>query len=656
MDESFEGLAERLAVCRRRGEETTAVVDLLVAMAAVLRSNEPQRILALGREACDLGKRLGYQRGVAYGLGYQGWAKFLLSEYEAAYALGKEALALFEALGDRSGQAMSLDVVASVEMSLGNFKQAIDHGILALQYHRETGNRVREAWTLHGFGTAFVDFAAYDQALEYYQDALAIFRAIGERVGEARALNGIGTVHQTTGDHRKALSYHLDSLMLSKETGNHMGEARALNDLGLVFHHLGNLDTALRYHRDSLRIREAVGNRQAQCTSLIHMGTLFLEQDNAEEALAVLQQALEIAESIKAKPRIYQAHLGLANVYEQRGDWEKALGHHRAYHQGREEVMGEEAQSKVNTVQVRFAVAQSEREAEYERQRNAELKQKNEQLAQLLHELKTTQAQLIQAEKMASLGQLTAGIAHEIKNPLNFVNNFSRLTIDLAEELVEVLAEHRDQQVDAVLSDVQDLLDDVTFNAAKIYEHGQRADSIVKSMLEHSRSGSGERRPVAINGLLDEYVNLAYHGMRASRPTFNVTIDCDYDEAVGEVDGIPQELGRVFINLLNNAFYAVHEQVEVGKEEDYAPTVTVSTRRVDEGIEIRVRDNGPGIPEDVLRKIFEPFYTTKPTGSGTGLGLSLSYDIITKGHGGHLAVESEEGAGATFIITLPARS
>ena len=285
---------------------------------------------------------------------------------------------------------------------------------------------------------------------------------------------------------------------------------------------------------------------------------------------------------------------------------------------------------------------------------NAELTEQKGELEQTLHRLRDTQAQLVLKEKMASLGQLTAGIAHEIKNPLNFVNNFSQLSVELADELVETLEQHREQPVGAVLGDVQEILRDLRFNAERIYEHGRRADGIVRGMLEHSRSGEGERRPTPVNALLDEYANLAYHGIRARQPNFNVTIERDYDEAVGEVSVVPQEMGRVLLNLLTNAFYAVHQK-QLSDGAAYTPTVRMMTRKGNGTVQIAIGDNGPGIPQAVQEKIFEPFYTTKPTGSGnTGLGLSLSYEIVTQGHSGMLAVESEEGRGATFVITLPA--
>ncbi len=270
----------------------------------------------------------------------------------------------------------------------------------------------------------------------------------------------------------------------------------------------------------------------------------------------------------------------------------------------------------------------------------------------ILDDLRAAQDRLVQSEKMASLGQLTAGIAHEIKNPLNFVNNFAAVSAELTEELVEEIDKNMDKKLAEVADELREILADLKINAGLINEHGKRADGIVKSMLQHSRGDHTEQSATDVNALLEEYVTLAYHGMRAADSDFNSSIERDYDEAVGSVNMVPQEIGRVLINLLNNAFYAVNERAKAS-EPGYEPTVSVSTKRRPAGVEIGVRDNGTGIPDSVKAKIFEPFFTTKPTGSGTGLGLSMSYDIISKGHGGDLRVDSKAGKFTHFVITLP---
>ncbi len=266
------------------------------------------------------------------------------------------------------------------------------------------------------------------------------------------------------------------------------------------------------------------------------------------------------------------------------------------------------------------------------------------QLQQSLEDLKATQSQLIQSEKMASLGELTAGIAHEIQNPLNFINNFSEVNTELIAEMKEEIANGN-------LEEVKSIADDIAANEQKINHHGKRADGIVKGMLQHSRSGNRQKEPTNINTLADEYLRLAYHGLRAKDKSFNAIMKTDFDDSIGEINIIPQDVGRVILNLITNAFYAVTEKKKY-LVDGYEPTVSVSTKKGNGKVEVVVKDNGNGIPQKVREKIFQPFFTTKPTGEGTGLGLSLSYDII-KAHNGELKVETKEGEGATFSIILP---
>jgi signal transduction histidine kinase len=277
--------------------------------------------------------------------------------------------------------------------------------------------------------------------------------------------------------------------------------------------------------------------------------------------------------------------------------------------------------------------------------RNNRAKQKsNAELENALSELKSAQSQLIQSEKMASLGELTAGIAHEIQNPLNFVNNFSEVSGELIDEMNVALEKGDLEDAKVIASDIQQ-------NLSKIAHHGKRADSIVKGMLQHSRSSTGQKELTDINALCDEYLRLSYHGLRAKDSTFNAGFETQFDRSVGSISVVPQEIGRILLNLLNNAFYAVNEKAQKGIE-GYAPKVVVRTEKLGGNINIVVEDNGMGIPERIKEKIFQPFFTTKPTGQGTGLGLSLSYDIV-KAHGGQLQCESKDGQYTIFRIQLP---
>jgi signal transduction histidine kinase len=284
-------------------------------------------------------------------------------------------------------------------------------------------------------------------------------------------------------------------------------------------------------------------------------------------------------------------------------------------------------------------------------ERTHELKAANKELLAAMENLSLTQAQLVQKEKMASLGELTAGIAHEIQNPLNFVNNFSEINTELTEELKQEM--EKSNLVDSKES-FSALLNNIIQNSQKITHHGKRAEAIVKGMLQHSRTSTGEKEPFDINALADEYLRLSYHGLRAKDKSFNAGFKTNFDKSIGLLQIVPQDIGRVLLNLFNNAFYSVTEKKKHLKD-GYEPLVQLETKRIGDKVHICVRDNGLGVPQKVIDKIFQPFFTTKPTGEGTGLGLSLSYEIITKDHGGILKLNTKEGEYAEFIIELPVR-
>ena len=375
-----------------------------------------------------------------------------------------------------------------------------------------------------------------------------------------------------------------------------------------------------------------------------------------------------------------QMELLATQIDSARGDGFGAFAHHKAYVSLLEKIRGDEIKKEAQ--KDRFKTEMEKQKAEQEkkdaiakRTRNLQYTtigamlllgifllygyvQKNKdkrRIEKAYAELKSTQAQLIQSEKMASLGELTAGIAHEIQNPLNFVNNFSEVNSELIKELKNEIIKGDKEEATALASDIES-------NSEKISHHGKRADAIVKGMLQHSRISSGQKEPTDINVLCDEYLRLSYHGLRAKDKSFNANFETDFDNSIGKINIVPQDISRVILNLINNAFYAVNEkrknlQSLKGSNEAYEPTVTISTRSISTPlgsriVEIKVIDNGGGISQKVLEKIFQPFFTTKPTGQGTGLGLSLSYDII-KAHGGEIKVESKEGGGSIFIILLP---
>ena len=468
-------------------------------------------------------------------------------------------------------------------------------------------------------------------------------------VGQARAHSSVGTALRHLGRLGEARAHHEVSLTLFREAGDHFGEARALHDLGTLAQEQGDLARALDLHRRALDLRRAHGNRQSQTTSLLHIGETLTAMGRPAEGEAVLREALDLAEALGVRPRVFQLHRALADACEAQGDFRQALHHYRLYHQVCETVLDAQTSGRLQTLQVRHEAEMAQQEAEIARLRNVELREKNEQLEKLLTELKRTQDRLVQSEKLASLGRLTAGIAHEIKNPLNFVVNFAQLGAERAEELREAVEAHRAALPPDLAEELDDGLDTFAGNVARVLDHARRADGIVRSMLGHVRASSGEHVPVALHPLLDQSIEAVF-GARTGDGV--VAVVRDYDAEVGEVEASAAALGRVFINLLENARYAVCRHVAVAGP-GYRPEVTVRTRVLPGLVQVRVIDNGPGVPAALCTRLFEPFFTTKPPGEGTGLGLSLAYDIVTQGHGGSLAVHSREGEGATFVVTLP---
>ncbi|HOY16666.1 MAG TPA: ATP-binding protein [Haliscomenobacter sp.] len=416
-----------------------------------------------------------------------------------------------------------------------------------------------------------------------------------------------------------------------------------------------------------------------QSRGYIVLSTFFKTQNQVDSSIANAKKGLREATLVDYKSEMLEASTLLAELYEPL-DVKKALHYHKIVNSivnelygankviGLQNTLSEEQQRQSNMATQK--AAQQSRQNQYillgglgimffigfvlyrnyqiEKKAKTLFQKQKETVENTLSQLQSTQAQLIQSEKLASLGELTAGIAHEIQNPLNFVNNFSELNRELITEMKEELVKGNIEEGIAIAGDLET-------NEERINHHGQRASAIVKGMLEHSRTSTGVKEPTDLNALADEYLRLAYHGLQAKDDNFNATLETHFDPDLPLVSVIPQDIGRVFLNIINNAFYAVAVRKKQ-EPEGFKPTVTVSSKLKDGVTEFRIKDNGTGIPDDVKARIFQPFFTTKPTGQGTGLGLSLAYDIMTKGHGGTLEVESEQGVGTEFVILLPAKN
>ena len=390
----------------------------------------------------------------------------------------------------------------------------------------------------------------------------------------------------------------------------------------------------------------STANLTAQLSALALMGECYRALPNTDSTLSYLERFYTLKDSLYGNKVVEQAQSMAYNDMQR----QKELAAQKAAFQNRM-ILYFLGSAAIFLMGLAFIFWRSKRKEQHAKKL---VQLQKDRLEQTLDKLKTTQSQLIQSEKMASLGELTAGIAHEIQNPLNFVNNFSEVNTELIKEIQDERRKTQDKR-DEKLED--ELLEDIVQNQEKINHHGKRAADIVKGMLQHSRSSSGVKEPTNINALADEYLRLAYHGLRAKDKSFNATMKTDFDQTIGNINIVPQDIGRVILNLITNAFYVVNEKSKQNIA-GYEPTVSVSTHRSLSSVEgrgevlISVKDNGNGIPQKILDKIFQPFFTTKPTGQGTGLGLSLSYDIV-KAHGGEIRVDTKENKGTEFIVQIP---
>ncbi|MBX2821578.1 MAG: tetratricopeptide repeat protein [Rhodothermaceae bacterium] len=591
-------------------------------------------------------------QALARSKGVRGYAYYVVSSYDKALPLLHQALALIEHEDHTFLEHELHGVIALIHISLGNFQIAIEHGIRTRQLIQKLGDRVQEAWTLHGFGLCYQEMGLEEEALANYKESLQIFEEEQELNGIARALTNIGCIYSKQNKYEEALAIHEKCLSIFRECDNKSGEARALNDLGSVHLHLGEYEQSSVYLNESLEIRTAMGFKQAKSSTLISLGSLALAQNDSDKAIAYYDEALLIAQEVKAKKRIFEVHKLLADVYQGLEAHKEANFHLKAFYEHRHAIYNEQISTRINSLKTAFKLEQAQKDAKFAQQINQELRGKNQELKGLLDELKSTQSKLLHAEKLASLGELTAGIAHEIKNPLNFVNNFAALSTEILDELKHTFNDRGEERLADVLSDVDDLLEDLYFNATKINEHGKRADQIIQSMLEHARGKKDHQQATDVNRILMEYVKLAYHGMRASNNGFYVEIKEMYADNLPLIIATPHDLGRVFLNIMNNAFYAMKEKTEMIKT-TYTPLLKIETNLNDGFIEVAIMDNGPGIPDKIRKDIFNPFFTTKPSGLGTGLGLSLSYEIVHNEHGGDLFLAQSTPNGSAFVVKLP---
>ena len=595
-----------------------------------------------------------------------------LGNYDEAIAHYDRAATIRKARGDEQIIARITSNTGVAYRRKGSYDKAMEHYFEALGIFEKHNNLPRITSTLTNLGVLSFFLGEYDNAIDYHSRALELNETLNRREGIASAVMNLGVALNQVGRLDEALEYHLRSLALEEELGDKGGYAQALNNIGLVFFNQGNYEQALDQYLQSLEIKREVGAPESIVNSLHSLVDVYEKLGDEAQAFLSAREALDMSITINNVSLIKDSHEKLAALYESSGMYKEALNSFKNFKTAEDSLFNSDTQSIIAELQTRYRTKEQE-QAILLLEREQAIQQlwlggllggivlfgiiaflgytgyrnKKRALAELdeTHtQLKTTQAQLIQQEKMASLGQLTAGIAHEIKNPLNFVNNFSRINEELIEEVLVNL--------DVQTKQVQDVVNDLKANQSRITQHGERANKIVESMMQHTRSPTGVKEVVDLNSLTEEYIKIAHSGSYAQNPEFHIELIQHYDERAGSIEVVPQEVGQVIVNLYKNAYDALVEHAE-NMVATFQPQINVSTKRSAHTVIIQVSDNGPGIPAHISSKIFEPFYTTKEAGKGTGLGLSLSYEIITQGHGGQLELESEEGMGAIFSIILP---
>ena len=596
-----------------------------------------------------------------------------------------------------------------------NPDSSLKYGLAGVELSRRSNNIKQEARAMNGLAGVLRQQGEFAQALDYLFQGRKLAEQAGFTSEVARSYRRTALIYSDLGDYTKAVDNILLAIELDKSIPANKISIGVDNVLATgIYESMDNSDSAL-YHADMV-IRDRSFPEGLSHTVLLYLGNIQLKKKKYEQAMSLYDSGLNMslrstdftdassfvsqiaavhiarhnadsaihmallglqyAQKVNFKRGIVTSGTMLANLYDSL-EPALALKYFRIANDARDKLFGVNSMKTVQSMVAREEARRLKAEAaslefknrirlygmisglgvlliialilyrnNAQKQKvNTQLKLQHDDLQKTLQQLKATQAQLIQSEKMASLGQLTAGIAHEIKNPLNFVNNFSELNEELIEDAGQ---EIRQGNVSAAMS----LLENVKENAAKILLHGKRADAIVKSMLQHSRSGSNQKQSVDLNDLVKQYLKLALQGARSMDHSFNPSVTTEYDPQLGSIEAAPDEIGRVLINLYDNAFYTTREKKKL-LAGHFEPQIKVVTRKLQGRAQIIVEDNGQGIPAETVNKIFQPFFTTKPTGQGTGLGLSLSYDIVTKGYQGELSVETKEGEGSKFTISLP---
>src|SRR5579862_352464 len=616
----LDSLKQRLS---HSNKEDTARVSALFTLADYYGFVQFDSCLFYSAQTLELSKKINYQYGKF--LGY-------ISTFHGLNSQANYTKALDAALnGVKTGEELKNDTPECVSRAyyplgllyneMEDYPNAIAQFQQGIQLWKEIGKPMAdEFFSFSQLGIAYLRLKQLDSALWYAKKGYELgLQSQRFKIYFPLAIGILGNVYLASGKYILAEKYFKDAIIESRKSDNLYFEVKNYNNLAGLYVRMNVNDSCIYYAMLSLQLCQKQNFVESTLDVSKILTKVYESQGKKDSAIKYMRIMINANDSISSLSKGRQFQQAVFRDVQRQQEINSANERYKN-------------QVRVYVLLASLGIFLLLTFILY---RNTRLKQKAKiKIENAYEQLKSTQAQLIQSEKMASLGELTAGIAHEIQNPLNFVNNFSEVNTELIDEL-------REQATKGNVDEVQAIAKDIRENEQKITLHGKRADAIVKGMLQHSRTSSSQKEPTNINALADEYLRLSYHGFRAKDNTFNSTMQTDFDESIGNIYLIPQDIGRVLLNLYNNAFYAISEKKKsagIG----YGPTVSVSTKRTGDKVEIRVKDNGNGIAQNVLNKIFQPFFTTKPTGQGTGLGLSLGYDIV-KAHGGEIKVNTSEG-------------
>ena len=603
-------------------------VNLLLETAEAYFFSKPDSSIIYSLQAGELAKNLRLSVAEIAALNRSGECFRFLGDYPGSLKMQFDALKLSRKIKNRQSEAASLGYIGFTYVELGEYRQGLQHLFQSSSINHQLSNKIRYTFDLSNIGNAYDLLNMTDSALYYQLKATASYTGLKHGPLKSLILTRLGNVYGHKGQTDSAMAIYHRALVNCFLVNDKVNPSKIQSKIASIYSDQTKYDSSIMYARLAYVNGNLSNQRFAVMESSLLLSYLHRRLNNTDSALFYQDKAIAMKDSLYGPTKFRQLQLLMLDEQQRQQQAEQDQ---------------EQYKNQIKYI-ILFIVLGVFLLISFLLLRNNRLQKKAKVKVEVAYtELKETQKQLIQREKMASLGELTAGIAHEIQNPLNFVNNFSEVSTELVDEMNTELDKGNTKDAKQIALDLKQ-------NLEKISHHGKRAGDIVKGMLQHSRSSTGVKEPTDINKLADEYLRLAYHGLRAKDKSFNATMKTDYDETIGNINIIPQDIGRVILNLITNAFYVVAEKAKQ-QPGGYDPTVIVSTKKMNDKIEVRVKDNGNGIPKKVVDKIFQPFFTTKPTGKGTGLGLSLSYDIV-KAHGGELKVETKEGEGTIFSFVL----